>query len=141
MRTVLIAAAAVRAGHTVSAQTVDPAFQTARAARNAAIMTGDEEGFRRYTTDDFIYVSLEGQAMTRVERAAANQGNNELPARQPLTDAKVRVYGDTIITSGRGELNVRGVMKPVRVMQVWVKRDGEWKIAHAQNTLIVVDKK
>ena len=32
MRTVLIAAAAVLAGHTVSAQTVDPAFQEARAA-------------------------------------------------------------------------------------------------------------
>lgn len=72
--------------------------------------------------------------MTLAERAAANQGNNERPARQPLTDAKVRVYGDTIITSGRGVLNVQGVMRPVRVVQVWVKRDGEWKVAHAQDT-------
>lgn len=141
MRTVLIATAVVLAGQAISAQTVDPAFQKARAARNAAIMAGDEEGLKRYTTDDFIYVSWEGQAMTRVERTTANQGNSELPARQPLTDAKIRVYGDTIITSGRGELNLGGGTKPVRVMQVWVKRDGEWKVAHAQNTLIVGDKK
>ena len=136
MRAVLIAAAVV-ATHTLSAQTLDPAFQKARAAWGAAIETADSEGFMRYTTDDFIYVSAEGQIMTRAERMAANKGNIKRP---PLRDPKVRVYGDTVITSGRGVLNVRGVMQEMRVVQVWVKQNGEWKVAHAQNTLIA-DKK
>jgi hypothetical protein len=91
--------------------------------------------------DDFIYVSLEGQVMTRDERATANRGNDERPARQPLTDTKIRVYGDTIITSGRGAFNIGGVTRPVRVLQVWVKRNAEWKVAHAQNTPISAAKK
>jgi ketosteroid isomerase-like protein len=137
MRAVLLAATVVLASHTLSAQTLDPTFDKARAARGAAITAGDREGFMRYTTDDFVYVTLEGQVMTRDQRAAANQSNNERPARPPLTDAKVRVYGDTIITSGRGALSVRGIMQPVRVVQVWVKRDGDWKVAHAQDTHVV----
>lgn len=141
MRALLIATAVLLASPTLSAQSLDPAFEKARAARAEAIATNDREGFMRYTTDDFIYVSLEGQVMTREERATANQGNNERPARQPLTDTKIRVYGDTIVTSGRGAFNIAGVIHPVRVMQVWVKRNGEWKVAHAQNTTIVADKR
>jgi hypothetical protein len=33
-------------------------------------------------------------------------------------------------------INIQGVMRDMRVMQVWVKQNGEWKVAHAQNTLI-----
>lgn len=134
MRTVLIAAAAVLATHTLSAQTLDPAFQKARAARAAAIAAGDDEGWMRYTTDDFVYVGAEGEMLTRAERMAANKGGIKRP---PLTgEQKVRVYGDTVITSGRGVINVRGVMQEMRDIQVWVKHNGEWKVAHAQNTLI-----
>jgi ketosteroid isomerase-like protein len=141
MRALLLATALVLTSPVLSAQSLDPAFEKARAARAAAIAANDREAFLRYTADDFVYVTLEGQVMTRDERATANQGNNERPARQPLTDTKVRVYGDTIITSGRGAFNIAGVVQPVRVMQVWVKRNGEWQVAHAQNTPIVDDKK
>lgn len=136
MRAVLIAAAAVLAIHTLSAQSLDPAFQEARAARAAAIAAGDDVGLRRYTTDDFVYVGAEGQLLTRAERETANQGNSTRPPRPRLTEVRVRDYGDTIITSGRGALNVRGGVQPIRVTQVWVKQNGEWKVAHAQNTVI-----
>ena len=141
MRAVLIATAFVLTSTPLFAQTLDPAFEKARAARAAAIVANDREAFLRYTTDDFIYVSLDGKAMTRDARAAANQSNAERPARQPLTEAKVRVFGDTIITSGRGAFNINGITQPVRVLQVWVKRDDEWKVAHAQNTPIVTEKR
>lgn len=135
MRAVLIAAAAVLATHTLSAQALDPTFQKARAARGAAIAAGDGEGLMRYTTDDFVYIGAEGQMQTRAERMSLNNGL-ERPPRQPLKDLKVRVYGDTVITSGQGVQNVRGVMQPIRVTQIWVKQNGEWKVAHAQNTVI-----
>ena len=67
----------------------------------------DRDALLRHTADDFIYVRFEGQAMTLEQRAAANQSSIERPERQSPIDTKIRVYSDTIITSGRGVFSSR----------------------------------
>jgi len=115
----------------VYAQSPPPDLQKAREARSAAQNAGDEQGWARYTTDDFMVVNPTGDALTKAERMAAIKGNKV--ANPPAqTDLKWRVYGDAaletfVLTIPAG---------PTRFTTVWVKQGGMWKVANVQQTLI-----
>jgi hypothetical protein len=112
------------------AQTVDPALEKARQARDAARISGDEQTWGRYTTDDFMIMNGSGQ-QTKSERMAAIKGNKSGTAPSPKSsDLRLRVYGDTVIRTARQDPPTGAVM----LTEVWVKQSGTWKVAHVQFT-------
>jgi ketosteroid isomerase-like protein len=105
-------------------------LQKAIDARAAAQRAGDEQGWGRYTTDDFMVVNPDGTVLTKADRMAQIKGNKAAGPPTEPTDRKVRVYGDTaIITTIQGA-------NPTRFTTVWVKQAGAWKVASVHQTSI-----
>ncbi len=103
------------------AQEVDSALQQAMDAREAARVAGDSEEWARYTTDDFLVTGPDGTVLTKTQRMAAIDRNENTGAVQ-RSDVLVRTYGDTVIVTGRGGVGGRAT-------QVWVMSDGQWRTA------------
>jgi len=113
-------------------QSPPPDLQKAVEARDAARRAGDEQGWGRYTTDDFVLVVPTGTVSTKAERMAAIKGNKATTAPPQQSDHKWRIYGDTAIETF--VQNTEG--GPTRFTGVWVKQAGIWKTASVHQTLI-----
>jgi hypothetical protein len=96
------------------AQTADPALEKARTARAAALRAGDDQGWGRYTTDDFMVTGPNG-VLTKTQRMAEIKGNKQPAAK--TTDLKTRAYGNAAIFTWRGEGGPNGL---TRFTEVWV---------------------
>ena len=127
MRYLLAAISLLIAVSGIPAQSVDPAMEKALKARLAALAAGDEQSWGRYTTDDFVAVEADGQTKSKAQRMAEIKGNKA--PRPRSAEETLRAYGDTVIRTLRGEgQSVR------RMIEVWVKEGGQWKVAHVQFT-------
>ena|SRR5437867_4723338 len=130
--TILMMSAAVPA----LAQKVDPEFLKARDARGQAMDKGDQAAFARYTADDFFVVGGTGVLESRAQRVA--RANVARQAQVPSLDEKITPYGDnTVILSWRTNNPTGGS----RMLEVWVKQRGMWKVAAVQTTPIQPPKK
>lgn len=113
------------------AQSPPPDLQKAIDARAAAQFAGDEQGWARYTTDDFMAVSTDGVVATKADRMAAIKGN-KVATPTPPTEQKFRIYGDTVIQTFVGG----GAAGPTRFTSIWVKQNGTWKVASVHGTTV-----
>ena len=102
------------------AQNIEPAFQQARDAREAARQARDVEEYARYTTEDFLSTRPNGDMITRAQRLAAIERNENTDPLQ-TTDERVRSYGTTVIVTWRAN--------DLRFTAVWVKQDNQWRVA------------
>ena len=95
MRSLVVAAALLITFTPLRAQTIDPALEKARQARNEATRASDAETWRRYTTDDFLIVGPEGQVATKTQRMAAYKAGTVTASPPPKTlKHELRVYGE-----------------------------------------------
>jgi len=100
-------------------------------ARNAALNAGDEQGWSRYTTDDWMAVLPTGAVQTKADRMGQIKGN-KIANPPSTTERKWRIYGDAaietfVLNDGAG---------PRRLTSIWVKQNGTWKTASVHQTLI-----
>lgn len=113
---------------------IDPELEAAMHERARSEREADVDAFARLTTDDFVLVNARGQMLDKKARVAEVRDG-----RQPRFEAvsaaeRVRMYGpDTAI---RTRLATRPDGTQVRFMTVWVKQDGQWKVASTQVTRI-----
>lgn len=115
----------------INAQSPPADLQKAVEARAAAQRAGDEQGWGRYTTDDFTVINVFGAVLTKAERMAQIKGSKNL-ANEPQKDHKWRIYGDAAIET----FVVDPADGPRRFTSTWVKQNGTWKVASVQQTLI-----
>jgi ketosteroid isomerase-like protein len=85
-------------------------------------------------------ISASGAVSSREQALARVRSGDVKLASIDVDDELVRVYGDTAIITGR--VDVRGTFKgqpfehKARYTRVWVKQNGEWKLATFQETPI-----
>jgi hypothetical protein len=57
-----------------------------------------------------------------------------------VSDKKVRVYGNSAVLTATADtkatLKNNDISGKYRIVQVWVKQGGKWKIAHMQSTKV-----
>ena len=142
MRNVLyIAAASALLMYNLSAQMLPADLRAAMDARSAAQHANDEQGWARYTVDDFINTNDNGEVRTKsdmVSRMAARRMNGSRPEEaERIVDEKFRMYGDTVIhTFGGTNMTQGGISK--RYSEVWVKQNGVWKSASVHASRVAV---
>lgn len=105
------------------------ALETANFDHNAA-------GWAEHVSDDFMLIRPSGQVLDKADRMATlrqQKANSEVvhvPTAQWVT---VRMFGDTAVMVAGHHLE-NGT--PYRATRVWILRDGIWKLAFSQQTII-----
>jgi ketosteroid isomerase-like protein len=106
--------------------------------RIGATVKKDFGALNRILADDFVAVESSGRV---IDKAQTISGNIEFGGEDVRTDAvdiKVKVYGDTAVTTGR--LSIKGKNREtdsdlkLLFTSVWVKRDGQWQAINYQAT-------
>ena len=111
---------------------LDPELEAAMDARARSERERDADTFGRLTTDNFVLITATGQMVDKAARLA------QLTTGRPRTEAvsgaeRVRMFGEN--TAIRTRLATRDGTE-VRITTVWVKEDGQWKVASTQVTAV-----
>ena len=105
----------------------------------------DTKALDRILSDDFVYCHTTGRTNTRQQFIESAQGRltwQSIQSEQPL----VRIHGGTAIVSGvqHWVLTVTPGSPPMTVnvqnVEVFVKRDGRWLLAHSQSNQLAEQK-
>jgi len=85
-------------------------------------------------SDDFLGANMAGQAMNRQQHIDAVTAGTLFAGKGEMTDRKVRIYGDTAVSTGV----VTGVVgaDKSRYIRVFVKRNNKWRLVAAQGTRV-----
>jgi hypothetical protein len=85
-------------------------------------------------TDDYLGANVTGQALTKQQQIDGIMAGTLFSGKAEQTDRKVRIYGDTAVSTGV----VTGVIggDKVRYIRVFVKRNNKWRLVAAQGTRI-----
>jgi uncharacterized protein (TIGR02246 family) len=118
----------------------DPIAQFREIARNlaAAYLRGDRAFVDALLTDDWTSTDYQGRVWTKAGVLAMFDG-----PRPPMTKAEidvdnVRLLGDVAVVTGRslsaGRVEGRDITIVQRYTDVYVKRDGRWRVVASQGT-------
>lgn len=110
---------------------IDPELEAAIEARARAERERDGDAFARLTTDNFMLITRDGNVMDKAARTAeVREGQPRLKA-LPAGE-RIRVFGSSAAIRTRLAHTPEGTQ--VRFTTVWVKEDGQWKVASTQVT-------
>ena len=98
----------------------------------AAISKGDEAALAPFYTDDYTVTTGTGDVQTKAQRLGWVKANKARLSTLEYQELKTRVYGDTAVVTGRAT----GDAINDRIIQVWVKQGGTWRLAAGQITAI-----
>lgn len=85
-------------------------------------------------TDDYLGGTLTGQAQTKQQFIDGVTAGALFAGKAEQTDRKVRIYGDTAVSTGFVTGNVGG--DKVRYIRVYVKLNNKWRLVAAQGTRV-----
>ena len=85
-------------------------------------------------SDDYLGANITGQAMNKQQVIDGVTAGTLFAGKAEQTDRKVRIYGDTAVSTGVVTGNV-GADK-VRYIRVYVKRNNKWRLVAAQGTRV-----
>ena len=89
---------------------------------------------RDLLTNDYLGGTPTGQAQTKQQFIDGVMAGALFAGKAEQTDRKVRIYGDTAVSTGIVTGNVGGAK--VRYIRVFVKRNNKWRLVAAQGTRI-----
>jgi len=100
---------------------------------NKALLAGDAEALGRIYTDDLSYTNQIGEMLTKSEvLAGLKSGNIKLPS-LGRKDIRLQAFDGTVVLTGisTSTLRYKGVVtnNPRRFANVYVKQNGEWRLA------------
>jgi uncharacterized protein (TIGR02246 family) len=100
--------------------------------RIQAQIHADAAALERIYADDFIGVGPSGTVRTKPE-VISDFTSGELKFQSITTDdVRVRVYGNTVVETGRstmsGQDKGKNVPRDTRFTRVWVKQQGRWRL-------------
>ncbi len=106
-------------------------------ALETAVTNHESQNWGPHVADEFMLVSSGNDhpldrkdRMAILDKQKAN-GTSSPPA--PLVSARMFDFGDTVVMSA---LHQSPSGKPTRVTRIWIKRDGNWKLAYSQQTAV-----
>lgn len=107
----------------LSASQVPADLREAMRARHEAVCKIDAATWDRLTADEFTVVVPEGKLLTKAERLAALKTEKPRPVPAVLQE-RIERYGETVIR--------RFLDDNEWILEVWVRRDGAWRVVAAQ---------
>jgi hypothetical protein len=116
-------------------RTVDPAVISLIERDATLYREGNVSAWKVNILDDAAYIGSDGAVDTRESLGARIR-----PATRPadrISEETFRTYGNTVIRTFRRESQRSdGKFRADRMTVIYVKLNGEWKIAHLQTTVI-----
>jgi len=85
-------------------------------------------------SDDYLGANLTGQAMNKQQTIDGITAGTLFAGKAEMTDRKIRIYGDTAVSTGVVTGNVGG--GKTRYIRVFVKRNNNWRLVAAQGTRV-----
>jgi uncharacterized protein (TIGR02246 family) len=105
-----------------------------------AILRGDAGFLEKYYADDYIAIHGDGKLTTKAQEIENFKSGITKYDSIVVAEAKIRVYGDTVIVNALASVKTTVNGKPysgdVRNTRVWVKQDGNWKLVAFQTTRV-----
>lgn len=124
----------------VAAAAQDPAaeIRAADARRMAAMVAVDVPALEALLAEELTYTHSSGQVETRAQfLESLTSGTLRYRSLAP-SDVSVRAYGDVAVATGRVEVEATSqgndLKLSLRFTEVWVRRDGAWKLTAWQST-------
>ena len=105
-----------------------------------AVIKGETSILERYLADDYMGIGPNGDAADKSKTIQELKDGTVKYSAIDVTEENVRMYGDTGIYNGRGNVKMTINGQPqtadVRVTIVWLKQNGQWKRVSFQATRI-----
>jgi ketosteroid isomerase-like protein len=99
-----------------------------------ALLKADADYLERLYTDDIVYTHTNGMVNTKAEFLASLKAGKAKYLSLERSELKVRNYGDTAIVTFRALIKVNAVTLPSQIIHVFVRQNGEWRMAAYQST-------
>ena len=105
-----------------------------------AVIKGDTSILERYLADDYVGIGPNGDAADKSKTIQELKDGTVKYSAIDVTEENVRMYGDTGIYNGRGDVKLTINGQPqtadVRVTIVWLRQNGQWKRVSFQATRV-----
>ena len=105
-----------------------------------AILRGDAAALERMTSDDYTFVTLRGEMVTKAEIVRNFRSGAAKYQSREISDLNIRVYGNSAVVTGRaiqkGMENGKDYSGDYWFTRVYVNLDGQWKTVALQTTRI-----
>jgi len=105
-----------------------------------AVIKGYTSILERYLADDYVGIGPNGDAADKSKTIQELKDGTVKYSAIDVTEENVRMYGDTGIYNGRGDVKMTINGQPqtadVRVTIVWLKQNGQWKRVSFQATRV-----
>ncbi|MBC8086613.1 MAG: nuclear transport factor 2 family protein [Phycisphaerae bacterium] len=104
----------------------------------SAMGTGELATIERALAPDYLVIGGDGKLETRAERLAWLRGNTASLVAITPTQLRVRAYGNSAVATGLVTIpaDATGPAVNERFTQVWIQRDGVWRMVSGQITII-----
>lgn len=108
--------------------------------RNQAILHGDAAALERMTSDDYTFVTLRGEMLTKAAIVQNFRSGAAKYQSREISDLNIRVYGKSAVVTGRaiqkGAENGKDYSGDYWFTRVYVNQGGRWITVALQTTLI-----
>ena len=98
--------------------------------------TKDPTSTKNLLADDYLGSNPNGEAQTKQQFIDTVIAGNFAAGKAEYSERKVRVYGDTAVSTGLVSGAGPNGTDKIRYTRVFVKRDGQWKIVATQATRV-----
>ena len=101
----------------------------------AALIRSDSAAvFKRILSDDYTFIGVNGGVLAKSNYLEEPEDNPFVSLKPD--DVRLRVYGDTAVTTGRMVVELKGHIENVRYTNVYARRHRKWLLASTQFTRI-----
>lgn len=108
--------------------------------RNQAILHGDSATLERMTSDDYTFVTLRGEMLTKAAIVQNFRSGVAKYQSREISDLNIRVYGSSAVVTGRaiqkGAENGKDYSGNYWFTRVYINKGGRWITVALQTTLI-----
>ncbi|MHA4869873.1 nuclear transport factor 2 family protein [Duganella sp. PWIR1] len=127
----------------LSASAQEPAEQVLKLEDQwtEALIKADTAALDQLYTDDIVYTHTNGTVNTKAQFLDSLKAGKAKYFAVERSDVKVQAYGDTAIVTFRAVIKVNAVTLPSRIMHVFVRQNGQWRMAAYQSTRLPEDVK
>jgi ketosteroid isomerase-like protein len=99
-----------------------------------ALVKADTAFLERLYSDDIVYVHTNGTVNTKSQVIEGIKSGKAKYLSIERSEVKVQDYGDTQIVTSRAVVKVNTVTLPSRMIHVFVRQNGAWRMAAYQST-------
>jgi ketosteroid isomerase-like protein len=119
-------------------RTAESEIRAVQARRFRAMTEADVTTLERLLSDDLVYTHANGWRQTKAEFLASLRSRELIYHSFASSNFKAKLYGDTILVTGRASGKVRSKGEELNVellyLEAYVRQDGRWQLAAWEST-------